>query len=202
MRAIFASAAAASHCVQAREVEYSRQPDRSLAAETRLRLAHRLALGMGGEILLQHDAARPEADDAAVLHHHGAIGLVAGAHGLVLHFEGGVDEGLVFGGGCGCTRAETATIAAVPSNIVRRVTSMRHSLFTSPRKNRAREKEDYAGAPDLTSLVTIESISAWNDASMMLDDTPTVVQRSPVSSSLSISTRVTASVPELRIRTR
>ena len=37
---------------------------------------------------------------------------------------------------------------------------------------------------------------------MMLGETPTVVQRSPVSSSLSISTRVTASVPPLRIRTR
>ena len=42
----------------------------------------------------------------------------------------------------------------------------------------------------------------WNEASMILGDTPTVVQCSPVSSSLSISTRVTASVPELRIRTR
>jgi len=28
----------------------------------------------------------------------------------------------------------------------------------------------------------IESINAWNEASMMLDETPTVVQRSPVSS--------------------
>ena len=37
---------------------------------------------------------------------------------------------------------------------------------------------------------------------MMLGETPTVVQCSPVSSSLSISTRVTASVPPLRIRTR
>ena len=39
----------------------------------------------------------------------------------------------------------------------------------------------------------IESIKAWNEASMILGDTPTVVQRSPCSSSLSISTRVTAS---------
>ena len=60
----------------------------------------------------------------------------------------------------------------------------------------------YVGAPARTSLYTIESISAWNEASMMLGETPTVVQRSPVSSSLSISTRVTASVPALRIRTR
>ena len=37
---------------------------------------------------------------------------------------------------------------------------------------------------------------------MMLGDTPMVVQRSPFSSSLSIKTRVTASVPALRIRTR
>ena len=32
----------------------------------------------------------------------------------------------------------------------------------------------------------IESISAWNEASMMLGETPTVDQRSPSSSSLSI----------------
>src|SRR6185503_906572 len=60
----------------------------------------------------------------------------------------------------------------------------------------------HAGAPDFTSLKMIESIKAWNDASMILADTPTVVHRSPFSSSLSISTRVTASVPPLRIRTR
>src|SRR5579864_5665978 len=60
----------------------------------------------------------------------------------------------------------------------------------------------HAGAPDFTSLYTTESISAWNEASMMFGDTPTVVQLSPASSSLSISTRVTASVPPLRIRTR
>src|SRR5262245_66622869 len=56
----------------------------------------------------------------------------------------------------------------------------------------------HAGAADLTSLYMIESIRAWNEASMMLGDTPTVVQCSPASSSLSISTRVTASVPALR----
>src|SRR6185312_4093763 len=60
----------------------------------------------------------------------------------------------------------------------------------------------YPGAPDFTSLYTIESISAWNDASMMFGETPTVVQRSPLSSWLSISTRVIASVPPSRIRTR
>ena len=60
----------------------------------------------------------------------------------------------------------------------------------------------HSGASDLTSLYTIESISAWNEASMMFSDTPTVDQRSPVSSSLSINTRVTASVPPLRMRTR
>ena len=48
----------------------------------------------------------------------------------------------------------------------------------------------------------MESIKAWNEASMILADTPTVLQRSPCSSSLSISTRVTASVPELSMRTR
>ncbi len=37
---------------------------------------------------------------------------------------------------------------------------------------------------------------------MMFGDTPTVVQLSPFSSSLSIRTRVMASVPPLRIRTR
>ncbi len=37
---------------------------------------------------------------------------------------------------------------------------------------------------------------------MILGDTPIVVQCSPASSSLSISTRVTASVPALRMRTR
>jgi catechol 2,3-dioxygenase-like lactoylglutathione lyase family enzyme len=41
-----------------------------------------------------------------------------------------------------------------------------------------------------------------NEASMIFGDTPTVVQRSPVSSLLSIRTRVTASVPPLRMRTR
>ena len=37
----------------------------------------------------------------------------------------------------------------------------------------------------------MESISAWNEASMILGETPTVVQRSPSSSRLSMSTRVT-----------
>ena len=45
------------------------------------------------------------------------------------------------------------------------------------------------------------SISAWNDASMMLSDTPTVHQRAPVASVDSIKTRVIAPVPPLRMRT-
>src|SRR5262249_60796346 len=61
---------------------------------------------------------------------------------------------------------------------------------------------DHAVTPAFTSLKTMESIKAWKEASMMLGETPTVVQRSPLSSSLSISTRVTASVPALRMRTR
>src|SRR5450759_294154 len=47
----------------------------------------------------------------------------------------------------------------------------------------------HAGAPDFTSLKIIESIKAWNEASMMLGETPTVVQRWPASSSLSNNTR-------------
>ena len=41
----------------------------------------------------------------------------------------------------------------------------------------------------------IESVSAWNEASMMLGETPIVHQRSPDASPHSISTRVTASEP-------
>ena len=47
---------------------------------------------------------------------------------------------------------------------------------------RDRDVIDHAGAPDLTSLKMMESIKAWNEASMILGDTPTVVQRSPASS--------------------
>jgi hypothetical protein len=43
---------------------------------------------------------------------------------------------------------------------------------------------DAAGTADFTSLNTMESISAWKEASMMFGDTPTVVQCSPSSSSL------------------
>src|SRR4051794_2598564 len=67
---------------------------------------------------------------------------------------------------------------------------------------RGRSSKAHTGAPARTSLYTMESISAWNEASMMLGETPTVVQRSPLSSWLSIRTRVTASVPPLRMRTR
>ena len=48
----------------------------------------------------------------------------------------------------------------------------------------------------------MESTSAWNDASMMLPETPTVDQRSPVEEPNSTSTRVTASVPPWNTRTR
>lgn len=58
------------------------------------------------------------------------------------------------------------------------------------------------GAPSFRSFQVMESISASKEASMMLGETPTVVQRSPVSSVLSIKTRVMASVPPLRMRTR
>ena len=44
-------------------------------------------------------------------------------------------------------------------------------------------------------------MSAWNEASMMFGYTPTVVQRSPAPTPLSISTRVTASVPPWKMRT-
>ena len=48
----------------------------------------------------------------------------------------------------------------------------------------------------------MESISASKLASMMLEETPTVNQRPPVAlSRLSTSTRVTASVPPVRMRT-
>ena len=46
------------------------------------------------------------------------------------------------------------------------------------------------------------SCSAWKLASTMLAETPTVDQRRPCPSSLSISTRVTASVPPEVMRTR
>ena len=42
----------------------------------------------------------------------------------------------------------------------------------------------------------MESIIAWNEASMMLGDTPTVVQRSPFSSWLSIRLFFFYSSPE------
>src|SRR6185312_2778975 len=72
----------------------------------------------------------------------------------------------------------------------------------SPPSPCKRGEGGHAGAPDFTSLKTIESIKAWNEASMIFGDTPIVVQRSPASSSLSMSTRVTAAVPPLRMRTR
>src|SRR5258708_40235839 len=50
-----------------------------------------------------------------------------------------------------------------------------------------------AGAPDFTSLYTTESISAWNEASMILGGTPLVVQRCPPPSSLSSKPPLTPS---------
>ena len=59
-----------------------------------------------------------------------------------------------------------------------------------------------ACAPARSSLYVMESIRASKLASMMLEETPTVNQRSPVAlSRLSTSTRVTASVPPVRMRT-
>ncbi len=59
-----------------------------------------------------------------------------------------------------------------------------------------------ASAPARTSLKLILSSRASKLASMILGETPTVIQRSPVTvSSVSASTRVTASVPPVRMRT-
>src|SRR5690606_30158540 len=56
--------------------------------------------------------------------------------------------------------------------------------------------------PSCQSLNEIESSRASKDASTIFGETPTVNQRCPVSlSRLSISTRVTASVPPVRMRT-
>src|SRR5207248_11480768 len=60
---------------------------------------------------------------------------------------------------------------------------------------------DQGLTPSRISLKTIESDNAWKEASTILGDTPTVNQRSPLASRLSISTRVVAPVPPLRIRT-
>ncbi len=77
------------------------------------------------------------------------------------------------------------------------------SLGSHPLPAKAgRGKFGQAGALLFKSFQVIESTSAWNEASMMFGDTPTVVQLSPVSSFDSISTRVIAPVPPSRIRTR
>src|SRR5262249_9629618 len=56
--------------------------------------------------------------------------------------------------------------------------------------------------PSIQSLNIIESSKASKDASTMFGETPTVNQRRPaLRSRLSIRTRVTASVPPVRIRT-
>src|SRR5271166_489025 len=61
---------------------------------------------------------------------------------------------------------------------------------------------DAGAAASLNSLKTMESISASKDASTMFGETPTVNHRRPdFRSWLSMRTRVTASVPPVRIRT-
>jgi hypothetical protein len=42
---------------------------------------------MGGHIFFQHHPARTKAEDAAILDQDSAIGLVAQAHGFILHPE-------------------------------------------------------------------------------------------------------------------
>src|SRR5262245_16907889 len=59
-----------------------------------------------------------------------------------------------------------------------------------------------AEAPARNSFQVMASLSALNEASMMLGETPTVLQRSPDSSALSTITRVTAPVPALGVRMR
>src|SRR5262245_16119595 len=61
--------------------------------------------------------------------------------------------------------------------------------------------EALQGTCSRSNLNTIESDSAWKEASTMLGDTPTVNQRLPLPSRLSTRTRVVAPVPPLRIRT-
>lgn len=73
---------------------------------------------------------------------------------------------------------------------------------TSNRDPRGRARRGpHGSAPLFRSLYVIESLSASNEASMMLGDTPTVNQRSPLPSPDSISTRVTASDPPWKMRT-
>src|SRR5262249_37584889 len=65
------------------------------------------------------------------------------------------------------------------------------------------EKSRYAAcAPSRNSFQVMESLSALYEASMMLGETPTVVQRSASPSALSIITRVTAPVPAAGVRMR
>ena len=59
----------------------------------------------------------------------------------------------------------------------------------------------FAGAPSRSNFHWIASSSASNEASTILGDTPTVDQRRPSASSLSMMTRVTASVPPFVMRT-
>ena len=63
------------------------------------------------------------------------------------------------------------------------------------------EQAGHCAGPSRTSFQTTASRSASNEASTMLALTPTVDQRRPCPSSLSMITRVTASVPPLVIRT-
>jgi hypothetical protein len=57
-------------------------------------------------------------------------------------------------------------------------------------------------APSCMSFQVMPSCSALNEASMMLVETPTVVQRRPPVSALSIMTRVMAAVPLWGVRMR
>jgi hypothetical protein len=47
---------------------------------------------VGRRIIVDHDAARAEADDAVLLDDHGAEGLIASLHRFVLHQDRGLDE--------------------------------------------------------------------------------------------------------------
>ena len=59
----------------------------------------------------------------------------------------------------------------------------------------------FAGAFSLNNLYSKLSINALNEASIILGETPTVNQLTPVLSVLSIKTLVVASVPVFKILT-
>src|SRR5690606_1610903 len=85
-----------------------------------------------------------------------------------------------------------------PQHILGRPRTLARDLAVEREEGLAR----HAGAiPSRTSFQVIASSSASNEASTMLALTPTVDQRWPAVSSLSMMTRVTASVPPCVIRT-